>query len=73
MLRPRKHLVLLRHDLFGFADYTGLSSALVLVPLLATSSDYVLRAMGTPCWKQLQRWNYSAFVLAGPCRGLPGK
>jgi sulfoxide reductase heme-binding subunit YedZ len=59
------HLVPLRHDLFGFANDTGLISALVLLLLLATSNHYSLRALGTPRWKQLQRWNYLAFALAG--------
>lgn len=54
----------LRHDLFGFSNYTGAASALVLVMLLATSNDYALRRLGTPNWKQLQRWNYLAFALA---------
>ena len=59
------HIIPLRHDLFGFANYTGLESALVLLLLLATSNNYSLRALGTPRWKQLQRWNYLAFALAG--------
>ena len=54
----------LRHDLFGFANYTGAAGILVLIALLATSNDYSLRALGTPRWKQLQRWNYAAFALA---------
>ena len=57
------HSFPLRHDLFGFANYTGLASALILLLLLATSNNYSLRALGTPRWKQLQRWNYVAFVL----------
>ncbi|HSU33506.1 MAG TPA: hypothetical protein VLJ11_19915 [Bryobacteraceae bacterium] len=60
-----RHLVPLRHDLFGFANYTGLFSTLILLLLLATSNDYSLRALGTPRWKRLQRWNYFAFALAG--------
>lgn len=54
----------LRHDLFGFSNDTGALSGLVLIALLATSNDYFLRALGTPRWKQLQRWNYAAFALA---------
>jgi sulfoxide reductase heme-binding subunit YedZ len=54
----------LRHDLFGLANYTGAASALVLIALLATSNDYSLRALGSPRWKQLQRWNYAVFALA---------
>ncbi len=59
------HMLPLRHDLFGFANYTGLTSAFILLLLLATSNDYSLRALGTPRWKQMQRWNYFAFALAG--------
>lgn len=57
------HSFPLRHDLFGFANYTGAIATLVLIALLATSSDYALRAMGTPGWKQLQRYNYALFAL----------
>ena len=58
------HAFPIRHDLFGFANYTGALSTLLLIALLATSNDYSLRALGTPRWKQLQRWNYAAFALA---------
>jgi len=58
------HTFPVRHDLFGFANYTGAASALLLMVVLATSNDYSLRALGTPRWKQLQRWNYAAFALA---------
>jgi sulfoxide reductase heme-binding subunit YedZ len=54
----------IRHDLFGLANYSGAASTLVLIALLATSNDYFLRALGTPKWKQLQRWNYAAFGAA---------
>ena len=60
-----RHWLPLRHDLFGFANYTGAFSTLLLVVLLATSNDYSLRRLGTPGWKQLQRWNYAVFALAG--------
>ncbi len=60
-----KHVIPLRHDLFGFANYTGLISTAILLLLLATSNDYSLRSLGTPRWKSLQRWNYFAFALAG--------
>jgi methionine sulfoxide reductase heme-binding subunit len=59
-----RHTIPFRHDLFGFANYTGLISALIVIALLATTNDYSLRALGTPRWKQLQRWNYGAAVLA---------
>jgi sulfoxide reductase heme-binding subunit YedZ len=62
---PKAHLIPLRHDLFGFSNFTGLISVLLLLLLLATSNDYSLRALSTPRWKQLQRWNYLAFALVG--------
>jgi sulfoxide reductase heme-binding subunit YedZ len=60
----RKHPVPLRHDLFGFTNFTGLAAAFILIALLATSNDISLRLLGTPGWKQLQRWNYGCFGLA---------
>jgi methionine sulfoxide reductase heme-binding subunit len=62
--RKEHHIFAVRHDLFGFANYTGAASALILIALLATSNDYSLRKLGTPNWKQLQRWNYAIFALA---------
>jgi methionine sulfoxide reductase heme-binding subunit len=59
------HTIPVRHDLFGFANYTGAICVLILVALLATSNDYSLRALGTRAWKKLQRWNYAVFALAG--------
>lgn len=58
-----RHRFPLRHDLFGLANYTGAAAVLALIALLATSNDYALRALGTPRWKQLQRWNYAVFAL----------
>ncbi len=57
------HWIPLRHDLFGFANYTGLFASILLLLLFATSNDYALRALKTPRWKQLQRWNYPLFAL----------
>jgi sulfoxide reductase heme-binding subunit YedZ len=57
------HLLPLRHDVFGLANYTGLAATLVLLALLATSNDASLRKLGTPGWKRLQRWNYLCFGL----------
>ena len=59
----KEHVQPFRHDVFGLANYTGLVSALVLLMLLATSNDASLRALGTPGWKSLQRWNYLCFGL----------
>lgn len=60
---PTEHHHGLRHDLFGLANYTGAIAVLLLIALLATSNDLSLRALGTPRWKQLQRWNYAVFAL----------
>jgi sulfoxide reductase heme-binding subunit YedZ len=59
----QKHVLPVRHDLFGLANYSGLFAALVLLALLATSNDTALRKLSTPGWKQLQRWNYICFAL----------
>jgi sulfoxide reductase heme-binding subunit YedZ len=58
-----KHVQPFRYDIFGLGNFTGLFAALVLLALLATSNDASLRKLGTPGWKQLQRWNYAAFAL----------
>ena len=57
------HALPLRHDLFGFANDTGLLGGLVLVLLLALSNDWSLRRLGAPRWKALQRWNYAGAAL----------
>jgi sulfoxide reductase heme-binding subunit YedZ len=59
-----EHVVPLRHDIFGFSNYTGLVSALILAALLATSSDAMMKKLGNPGWKKLQRWNYYCAALA---------
>jgi sulfoxide reductase heme-binding subunit YedZ len=59
-----RHVFPLRHDLFGFANYSGALGTLLVIVLLAMSNDWSLRALGTPQWKQFQRWNYFAFSLA---------
>lgn len=52
-----------RHDLFGFNNFTGLGATFVLIVLFATSNDWFLRRLGTRQWKQVQRWNYACFAL----------
>ena len=59
------HSFPMRHDAFGFANYTGAISSLLALALLATSNDYSLRNLGIAGWKKLQRWNYAVFALAG--------
>lgn len=61
--RTEAHWFPLRHDLFGFANDTGLVGTLLLLMLFATSNDISLRRLGTPRWKKLQRWNYALFFL----------
>lgn len=58
------HSFPLRHDIFGFANYTGSIATIILLLLFVTSNDYALRRLGTPRWKQLQRWNYVLFLFA---------
>lgn len=53
----------LRYDVFGIANFTGLGATLVLMLLLALSNNLSLRRLGPTKWKNLQRWNYAAFVL----------
>lgn len=53
----------LRIDLFGFANYTGLVSTLILIMLLGLSNNASLRAFGASRWKSLQRWNYAGALL----------
>jgi sulfoxide reductase heme-binding subunit YedZ len=53
----------LRHDLFGFNNFTGLGATVILIALFATSNDWFLRRLGTRQWKQMQRWNYACFAL----------
>jgi len=61
--KMEEHLVPLRHDVFGFSNFTGLFAGLILLALLATSNDAALRKLGQPGWKSLQRWNYACFGL----------
>lgn len=58
-----RHLLPIRHDVFGLANYTGAFCTLLVLLLLATSNDYSLRRLGAAQWKKLQRWNYAAFAL----------
>ena len=55
----------LRHDLFGFNNFTGLAATIVLIVLFATSNDWYLRRLRSQKWKTIQRWNYVCFALTG--------
>jgi|GEM_PF-443740 len=59
----KSHSQPFRHDVFGFANDTGLLAVFIALALLATSNDASLRTFGTPGWKSLQRWNYACFAL----------
>ena len=61
---PQEHHRGLRHDLFGFNNFSGLVGTLLVIALLATSNDLSLRRWGAAKWKSLQRWNYAIFALA---------
>ena len=53
----------LRKDLFGAANYTGLVAALILLILLLLSNDISLKLLRPRRWKSLQRWSYFFFAL----------
>jgi methionine sulfoxide reductase heme-binding subunit len=57
------HPLRLQTSAFGAANYTGLIAAGLFAMLLALSNDWSLRSLGTPRWKNLQRWTYAAFIL----------
>lgn len=65
LYRPRDgvHLLPLRLDPFGLANWTGLAATVLLVILMAISNDRSLRALGPKRWKTLQQSTYVAAVL----------
>jgi sulfoxide reductase heme-binding subunit YedZ len=52
-----------RLDNFGLANYTGLISALIIILLLLTSNDYLLKKLNPTRWKNIQRSSYVMFIL----------
>lgn len=54
----------IRLDDFGIANYTGILSALLIVVLLVTSSDYFISKLQVKKWKNIQRLSYPMFILA---------
>jgi sulfoxide reductase heme-binding subunit YedZ len=48
---------------FGFGNWTGLAATIIVVGLLALSSDFALRRLRARRWKRLQRLNYALFAL----------
>lgn len=50
-------------DSFGWGNWTGLAATVIVVGLLAISSDLALRKLKARRWKNLQRLNYALFAL----------
>ena len=50
-------------DSFGLGNWTGLAALVIVVGLLAISSDVALGKLKAKTWKRLQRLNYALFVL----------
>lgn len=48
---------------FGLANWTGLAATVLVVVLLAISSNFALRKLKARTWKNLQRLNYALFGL----------
>jgi sulfoxide reductase heme-binding subunit YedZ len=48
---------------FGLGNWTGLAATVIVVGLLAISSDLALRKLKAGRWKWLQRLNYALFAL----------
>jgi methionine sulfoxide reductase heme-binding subunit len=48
---------------FGMGNWTGLAATVIVMGLLAISSDFALRKLKARLWKWLQRLNYALFVL----------
>jgi sulfoxide reductase heme-binding subunit YedZ len=48
---------------FGLGNWTGLAATVIVVGLLAISSDLALRKLKAGPWKWLQRVNYALFTL----------
>jgi methionine sulfoxide reductase heme-binding subunit len=52
-----------RLNSFGLGNWTGLAATVIVVGLLAISSDLALRKLKAGPWKTLQRLNYALFAL----------
>jgi methionine sulfoxide reductase heme-binding subunit len=48
---------------FGLGNWTGLAAMVIVVGLLALSTDSALRELKARTWKDLQRLNYTLFAL----------
>jgi methionine sulfoxide reductase heme-binding subunit len=63
-LNKTDHGYSVRLDNFGLANYTGLISAIVILLLLVTSNDYLLKKLNPHNWKNIQRLSYLMFILS---------
>ena len=48
---------------FGWGNWTGLAATVIVVGLVAISSNFALRKLKARRWKNLQRLNYALFAL----------
>ena len=62
-LKETGNSLTVRLDKFGFANYSGLFAALIIILLLAISNDFSLEKLKALRWKNLQRLTYVMFVL----------
>jgi sulfoxide reductase heme-binding subunit YedZ len=53
----------IRLDNFGLANYSGLISALIIMLLLITSNDYLIKKLNPGNWKKIQRLSYFMFII----------
>lgn len=60
---PGSDALVLRRDLFGLGNYSGLAAVLIATLLLGLSNDWSLRRLGASRWKLLQQWNYALLGL----------
>jgi sulfoxide reductase heme-binding subunit YedZ len=55
--------VAIRLDAFGLSNHAGLLGALILLGLVAISTDAALTRLGARCWKRAQRFAYLGAIL----------
>jgi sulfoxide reductase heme-binding subunit YedZ len=53
-----------RLDNFGLANYAGLISFIIILLLLITSNDLLLKKLNPRKWKNIQRLSYFMFILS---------
>ena len=54
----------IRLDDFGWANYTGIISSILILLLLITSNDFSMRKLNPFKWKNIQRLSYFMFLIA---------